>query len=106
MRWRPGLPGGAGLQLALKEVRIWVGEVECSRWAHHDERHRSGKGDLFGVSGTLEELPAWSLEWLDMIKGNSNGWVLFYLSSDLVFLLFISPVSLDQVLNKCTFKKN
>lgn len=58
MRWISGLPGGEGLLLTLKEVRIWVGEVEYSWWAHHGDRQRSGKGDSFGVSGTLEELPA------------------------------------------------
>lgn len=42
MRWISGLPGGGGLQLALKEVRIWVGEVECARWAHLAGRHRVG----------------------------------------------------------------
>lgn len=43
MRWISGLPGGGGLPLALKEVRVWVGEVECARGAHLEGRRRVGK---------------------------------------------------------------
>lgn len=93
MEWRSGLPKGGRLKLVLKDVRIWVGELlwACSRWVSHDQRHRNENGNLFGAPEATEELPAWTLERLGIIKVNNNGWVYFHISC-------LYSQSLDQCL--------
>lgn len=46
---------------------------------------------LFGAPEATEELPAWTLERLGIIKVNNNGWVYFHISC-------LYSQSLDQCL--------
>lgn len=64
--------------------------------------HWGGKGDLFGASGSLEELSVWSLKRLGVIKrNNNNGWLYFHLSEWLSLYVYI-PSSYISAWHRCS----